>query len=122
MESKVNEFNYLLEEKQKEKKLEEEYWNKKLMEEEQKRREKDIGYQIFTKMQENLKKESEESNKGEDIDFNYKMYLSKGLVTNKVKTDPYLDYKEFYKMEKEKQEKEKQEKERLRNEEYKILQ
>ena len=50
------------------------------------------------------------------------MYLSKGLVTNKVKTDPYLDYKEFYKMEKEKQEKEKQEKERLRNEEYKILQ
>ena len=122
MESKVNEFNYLLEEKQKEKKLEEEYWNKKLMEEEQKRREKDIGYQIFTKMQENLKKESEESNKGEDIDFNYKMYLSKGLVTNKLKTDPYLDYKEFYKMEKEKQEKEKQEKERLRNEEYKILQ
>ena len=116
MESKVNEFNNLLEEKQREKKLEEEYLNKKMIEEEQKRREKDIGYQIYTKMQENLKKESGEDNKGENIDFNYKLFLSKGLVTNKVNTDPYLDYKEFFKMEKEKQEKEK-----LKNEEYKFI-
>ena len=103
MESKVNEFNSLMEEKQKEKKMEEEYMNQKMIEEEQKRREKDISYQIFSKMKEKLRKENEEGNKGEDIDFNYKLFLSKGLVTNKTKTDPYLDYKEFFKYEKEKQ-------------------
>lgn len=105
MESKVNEFNNLLEEKEKEKKLEEEYMNKKLLEEEKKRREGDIRYQIYIKMKNNLKKENEEDNKGENIDFNYKLFLSKGLVSNKIKTDPYLDYKEFFKIEKEKQQK-----------------
>ena len=54
-------------------------------------------------MQENLKKESKEEDKGENIDFNYKLFLSKGLVTNTMKTDPYLDYKEFFQMQKEKQ-------------------
>ena len=103
IESKVNEFNNLLEEKEKEKKMEEEYMYKKLLEEEKKRREGDIRYQIFNKMRNNLKKENEEENKGEKIDFNYKLFLSKGLVLNKIKTDPYLDYKEFFKMEKEKQ-------------------
>ena len=101
MESKVNEFNNLLEEKEKEKKLEEEYMNKKLLEEEKKRREGDIRYQIYMKMKNNLKKENEEDNKGENIDFNYKLFLSKGLVSNKIKTDPYLDYKEYFKMKKE---------------------
>ena len=55
-----------------------------------------------------MKKEDVKENKGENIDFNYKLFLSKGLVTNKVNTDPYLDYKEFFQFEKEKQEKEKQ--------------
>ena len=82
--------------------------NQKLIEEENKRREEDIRYQIFSKIQENLKKEDVKENKGENIDFNYKLFLSKGLVTNKVNTDPYLDYKEFFQFEKEKQEKEKQ--------------
>ena len=103
MESKVNEFNSLMEEKEKEKKLHEEYMNKMMIEEEKKMREKDISYQIFSKMKETLKKENEEENKGEDIDFNYKLFLSKGLVSNKIKTDPYLDYKEFFQYEKEKQ-------------------
>ena len=107
MESKVNEFNNLLEDKERERKMEEEYINKKLIEEENKRREEDIRYQIFAKIQENLKKESEKENKEENIDFNYKLFLSKGLVTNKNNTDPYSDYKEFFKMEKEKQDKEK---------------
>ena len=79
--------------------------NKKLLEEEKKRREGDIRYQIYIKMKNNLKKENEEDNKGENIDFNYKLFLSKGLVSNKIKTDPYLDYKEFFKIEKEKQQK-----------------
>ena len=113
IESKVNEFNNLLEEKQRFQKLEEEYINQKLMEEEQRRKEKDIRFQIFSKMQENLKKESKEEDKGENIDFNYKLFLSKGLVTNTMKTDPYLDYKEFFQMEKEKQKMER-EKEKLR--------
>ena len=113
IESKVNEFNNLLEEKQRFQKLEEEYINQKLMEEEQRRKEKDIRFQIFSKMQENLKKESKEEDKGENIDFNYKLFLSKGLVTNTMKTDPYLDYKEFFQMEKEKQKME-IEKEKLR--------
>jgi hypothetical protein len=103
MESKVNEFNSLMEEKEKEKKLHEEYMNKMMIEEEKKMREKDISYQIFSKMKETLRKENEEENKGEDIDFNYKLFLSKGLVSNKIKTDPYLDYKEFFQYEKEKQ-------------------
>ena len=103
MESKVNEFNSLMEEKEKEKKLHEEYMNKMMIEEEKKMREKDISYQIFSKMKETLRKENEEEKKGEDIDFNYKLFLSKGLVSNKIKTDPYLDYKEFLKYEKEKQ-------------------
>ena len=103
MESKVNEFNSLMEEKEKEKKLHEEYMNKMMNEEEKKMREKDISYQIFSKMKETLRKENEEENKGEDIDFNYKLFLSKGLVSNKIKTDPYLDYKEFFQYEKEKQ-------------------
>ena len=77
--------------------------NKMMIEEEKKMREKDISYQIFSKMKETLKKENEEENKGEDIDFNYKLFLSKGLVSNKIKTDPYLDYKEFFQYEKEKQ-------------------
>ena len=106
MESKVNEFNNLLEEKQKEKKLEEEYMNQRLIEEEERRREKDIRYQILKKMKSNLQKVNKEEDKGENIDFNYKLFLSKGLVTNKIKIDPYLDYKEFFKIEKEKQEKE----------------
>ena len=93
-----------MEEKQRFQKLEEEYINQKLMEEEQRRKEKDIRFQIFSKMQENLKKESKEEDKGENIDFNYKLFLSKGLVTNTMKTDPYLDYKEFFQMEKEKRE------------------
>ena len=103
MESKVNEFNNLMEEKEKEKKLHEEYMNKMMIEEEKKMREKDISYQIFSKMKEKLRKENDEENKGEDIDFNYKLFLSKGLVSNKIKTDPYLDYKEFFQYEKEKQ-------------------
>ena len=103
MESKVNEFNSLMEEKEKEKKLHEEYMNKMMIEEEKKMREKDISYQIFSKMKEKLRKENDEENKGEDIDFNYKLFLSKGLVSNKIKTDPYLDYKEFFQYEKEKQ-------------------
>ena len=103
MESKVNEFNNLMEEKEKEKKLHEEYMNKMMIEEEKKMREKDISYQIFSKMKEKLRKENDEENKGGDIDFNYKLFLSKGLVSNKIKTDPYLDYKEFFQYEKEKQ-------------------
>ena len=110
MESKVNEFNNLLEEKEKERKMEEEYLNKKLIEEENKRRERDIRYQIFTKIQENLKKDDEKENKDENIDFNYKLFLSKGLVTSKNNTDPYLDYKEFFKMEKEKERQKKENK------------
>ena len=108
MESKVNEFNNLLEEKEKERKMEEEYINKKLREEENRKREEDIRYQIFSKIQENLKKDNEKENKEENIDFNYKLFLSKGLVSNKNNTDPYLDYKEFFKMEKEKKEKKSQ--------------
>ena len=59
-------------------------------------------------MKENLRKENyDENNKKEDdIDFNYKMVLSRGLVKNKIKIDPYEQYKEFYLMEKEKQDKE----------------
>ena len=115
MELKVNEFNNLLEEKERAKKLEEEYLNQKLIEEEKERLEKDIRYQIFKKMKENLQKENETKDKGEDIDFNYKLFLSKGLVTNKLKTDPYLDYQEFYKFEKAKQEKEQLENEKNGN-------
>ena len=83
--------------------------------EEQRRKEKDIRFQIFSKMQENLKKESKEEDKGENIDFNYKLFLSKGLVTNTMKTDPYLDYKEFFQMEKEKQKMERRKMGRKRN-------
>ena len=56
MESKVNEFNSLMEEKEKEKKLHEEYMNKMMIEEEKKMREKDISYQIFSKMKARKKK------------------------------------------------------------------
>ena len=110
MESKVNEFNNLLEEKEKERKMEEEYINNKIREEENKKREEDIRYQIFSKIQENLKKDNEKENKEENIDFNYKLFLSKGLVSNKNNTDPYLDYKEFFEMEKEKKERKSQQK------------
>jgi hypothetical protein len=109
MEAKLNEFNNKLEIKEKEKKIHEEFMNKKICEEEKKRQEEDIEYQIFSKMKENLKKENndEEHKENESIDFNYKMVLSKGLVKNKIKVDPYKEYKEFFEMEKEKQEKEK---------------
>ena len=103
LEYKINEFNNLLEEKEREKKMEEEYINKKIIEEEKKRREQDIQYQIFMKMKQTLEKENErDKNKDENIDFNYKLFLSKGLVSNKVKIDPYQDYKEFFKYKKEK--------------------
>ena len=103
LEFKINEFNNLLEEQEKEKKMEEEFLNQKMMEEEKERREHDIQYQIFMKMKQNLEKENiENKNKGENIDFNYKLFLSKGLVSNKVKPDYYQDYKEFFKYEKEK--------------------
>ena len=109
MESKLNEFNNKFEIREKEKKRHEEFMNQKMYEEEQKRKEEDIEYQIFSKMRENLRKESndEENKKNEDIDFNYKMVLSKGLVKNKIKIDPYEEYKEFYQIKKENQEKEK---------------
>ena len=96
MESKLNEFNNKLELREKEKKLHEEYMNQKLFEEEKKRREEEIEYQIVSKMKENLRKENyDENNKkeDEDIDFNYKMVLSRGLVKNKIKIDPYEEYK-----------------------------
>ena len=107
MESKLNEFNNKLEMREKEKKIHEEYMNQKMFEEEKKRREKDIEYQIFSKIKENLSKENDDENKNEDIDLSYKMVLSRGLVKNKIKIDPYKEYKEFYLMQKEKQEKEK---------------
>jgi hypothetical protein len=109
MEAKLNKFNNKLKIKEKEKKIHEEFMNKKICEEEKKRQEEDIEYQIFSKMKENLKKENndEEHKENESIDFNYKMVLSKGLVKNKIKVDPYKEYKEFFEMEKEKQEKEK---------------
>ena len=109
MEAKLNEFNNKLEIKEKEKKIHEEFMNKKICEKEKKRQEEDIEYQIFSKMKENLKKENndEEHKENESIDFNYKMVLSKGLVKNKIKVDPYKEFKEFFEMEKEKQEKEK---------------
>ena len=106
MEYKLNEFNNKFERREKEKKMHEEFMNQKLFEEEKKRKEEDIEYQIFSKMKENLRKENNDENKNEDIDFNYKMVLSRGLVTNKIKIDPYKEYKEFYALEKEKQEKE----------------
>ena len=109
MESKLNEFNNKIELREKEKKLHEEFMNQKLFEEEKKRREEDIEYQILSKMKENLRKENYDENKkeAENIDFNYKIVLSRGLVKNKIKIDPYEEYKEFYLMEKEKQDKEK---------------
>ena len=60
-------------------------------------------------MKENLRKENndEDHKENESIDFNYKMVLSKGLVKNIIKIDPYKEYKEFYKMKKDRQEKEK---------------
>ena len=106
MESKLNEFNNKLEMREKEKKIHEEFMNQKLFEEEKKRREEDIEYQIFSKMKENLRNENNDDNKDEDIDLTYKMVLSKGLVKNMIKIDPYKEYKEFYLMKKEKQEKE----------------
>ena len=108
MEAKLNEFNNRLEIKEKEKKIHEEFMNKKLFEEEKKRQEEDIEYQIFSKMKENLRKENndEDHKENESIDFNYKMVLSKGLVKNIVKIDPYKEYKEFFEMEKQKQENE----------------
>ena len=105
MESKLNEFNNQLEMREKEKKLHEEFVNQQIYEEEKKRREEDIEYQVFSKMKENLRKENEneENKESENIDFNYKIVLSKGLVTNKIKIDPYKDYLEAYKLTKEKQ-------------------
>ena len=111
MEYKINEFNNKLELREKERKRQEEYMNQKLFEEEQKRREEDIEYQIFSKMRENLQKENynEDNNnkENENIDFNYKIVLSKGLVKNQIKMDPYKEYKEFFEMEKKKEEKRK---------------
>ena len=105
IESKLNEFNNKFEIREKEKKMHEEFMNQKLFEEEKKRREEDIEFQVFSKMKENLKNENNEQNKeSENIDFNYKMVLSRGLVTNKFKIDPYKDYLEFYKITKEKEE------------------
>jgi hypothetical protein len=105
IESKLNEFNNKFEIREKEKKMHEEFMNQKLFEEEKKRREEDIEFQVFSKMKENLRNESDEQNKeSENIDFNYKMVLSRGLVTNKLKIDPYKDYLEFYQITKEKEE------------------
>ena len=105
IESKLNEFNNKFEIREKERKIHEEFMNQKLFEEEKKRREEDIEYQVFSKMKENLKNENNEQNKeNENIDFNYKMVLSRGLVTNKLKIDPYKDYLEFYQITKEKEE------------------
>jgi len=105
IESKLNEFNNKFEIREKEKKLHEEFMNQKLFEEEKKRREEDIEFQVFSKMKENLRNENNEQNKeSENIDFNYKMVLSRGLVTNKLKIDPYKDYLEFYQITKEKEE------------------
>ena len=105
IESKLNEFNNKFEIREKEKKMHEEFMNQKLFEEEKKRREEDIEFQVFSKMKENLRNESNEQNKeSENIDFNYKMVLSRGLVTNKLKIDPYKDYLEFYQITKEKEE------------------
>ena len=105
IESKLNEFNNKFEIREKEKKMHEEFMNQKLFEEEKKRREEDIEFQVFSKMKENLRNEDNEQNKeSENIDFNYKMVLSRGLVTNKLKIDPYKDYLEFYQITKEKEE------------------
>ena len=92
MEAKLNEFNNKFEIREKQKKMHEEFMNQKLFEEEKRRKEEDIEYQIFSKMKENLKKENSDEENNENIDFNYKMVLSKGLVKNKIKIDPYQEY------------------------------
>ena len=98
MESKIDEFNNRLEIREKEKKLHEELMNKKLCEEEKKKREEDVEYQVLEKMKKNLDSDNnnEESKENENIDFNYKFFLSKDLVKNKSTIDPYQDYKEFF--------------------------
>ena len=111
MESRLNEFNNRLEIREKEKKLHEEFMNKKLDEEEKKKREEDVEYQVLMKMKKNLETDNnnEDDKENENIDFNYKFFLSKNLVKNKLHIDPYQDYKEFFNIITEKNKREKEE-------------
>ena len=107
MESKIDDFNNYIEQKEKEKKINDRKLAETLRKEELKIREEDIEFQIKQKMKLIFAKEAVGENKKEnDIDFNYK-FIPTLKVTKKIDgSKSYKDFKEFFETVKNKQKKE----------------
>ena len=102
MESRINDFNNYIEQKEIEKRISDKKLAESLKEAELKLREEDLEYQIKKKMKLNFQKEALKD-KGNDIQLNYKYIPTLKATKKKDRNKSYKDYQEFYDMVKNKQ-------------------
>ena len=105
IESRINDFNNYIEQKELEKKINDEKIAETLKEEQLKLREDDLEFQTKQKMKLNFAKEAlnEDLNKENDIKLNYKFIATLKATKKKDKNKSYKDYQEFLDIVKDKQ-------------------
>ena len=105
IESRINDFNNYIEQKELEKKINDEKIAETLKEEQLKLREDDLEFQTKQKMKLNFAKEAlnEDTNKENDIKLNYKFIATLKATKKKDKNKSYKDYQEFLDIVKDKQ-------------------
>ena len=105
IESRINDFNNYIEQKELEKKINDEKIAETLKEEQLKLREDDLEFQTKQKMKLNFAKEAlnEDTNKDNDIKLNYKFIATLKATKKKDKNKSYKDYQEFLDIVKDKQ-------------------
>ena len=106
MQSRIDDFNNYIEQKEIEKKIKDKKLAEALKEEELRLKEGDIQFQIKQKMIDNFAKE-ELNKKDNDIKLNYKFIPTLKATKKKDKNKSYKDFKEIYEIVKKKQTNEK---------------
>ena len=106
MQSRIDDFNNYIEQKEIEKKIKDKKLAETLKEEELRLKEGDIQFQIKQKMIDNFAKE-EQNKKDDDIKLNYKFIPTLKATKKKDKNKHYKDFKEIYEIVKNKQTNEK---------------
>ena len=106
MQSRIDDFNNYIEQKEIEKKIKDKKLAEALKEEELRLKEGDIQFQIKQKMIDNFAKE-ELNKKDNDITLNYKFIPTLKATKKKDKNKSYKDFKEIYEIVKKKQTNEK---------------
>ena len=102
LESKLNDFYNYIELKENQKNKNDEKFSKIIKEEENKRKEQTQIFKLKTKIRNNLQNENVDNDEAKDVKLSYKFISSLKMSKNEDKEQPYKDYKEIFKIIKEK--------------------